>query len=239
MSQQSKDSSGYVDLNYVISDIIVRLRLEPKLKKWVLQTVIDCVRDLVIFHLKGNGVKAVKVSVDPDLNFIDLPSDYIDYVSVGTIINGEVKRFKLNTDIAIPLGIINGLNIKENINIAQEQHYHHHENIEFDIDRKGRRIIFKGCVPNNICYLEYETTGISLNEKTYIPVTYLSTLRAYVDWQNEALKPDNKIKFNTTREKGIIYGQHVIEVIEHENKWTIQECLDVIRGSYRFLQPKS
>jgi hypothetical protein len=240
MSNQSKDTAAYKTISEIAANCIIRLKIDPKNEEWIIQTLIDIIRDLNMFHFKGMGTKPVLLKVDPDLNFVYFPNDYIDWVMIGTIINGQMKPFKYNSNIAIPLTVVCGVNENEYkntlTNIADVQVYgedlHRFSGVEFTIDKKGKRIIFHGRVHNNIVYLDYITTGISLSETTYVPVTWQTCLRNYIDWQNEQFKPDSKIKVFNLTNKERLYKNSAEVVRLFEQKITIAEAISEIRKGF-------
>ncbi len=231
------DTPALVDLDYITNNIIFSLRLDNNLYGWVLQKIINQIRDINIFHLGTKGIKSGKFAVS-DVNTVALPEDYINYVFIGTISNGEKVSYGDNNNIAKTLtescAEDQNKNYSETTDYPIGQHYSITGGvniIDFTIDKKNRRIILRGNITNKEIYMEYISTGISFSEKTLVPIQYYSMLEAYIDYHNEMT--NQKQKNNLLFMKNQKYIDEIKRLREFENRMTLEEFYDAIRQGYQ------
>lgn len=85
----AKDTSGYVNLNYVVNLVLMDMEeYTTAQKKKVLQYAILGFTELNLYVLPSIRVEYLKQNDDFS---VDLPDDYIDYTKIGILVDGAEK----------------------------------------------------------------------------------------------------------------------------------------------------
>ena len=230
------DTSGWVSLKYIVANIKSRLMTDDKFDEYLLQYCIDGITEMNMFHLDISGPKTTVLTIS-DINTVALPQDYIDYLQIGIIVNGQIRTLSLNPQIPIPITMdcgedTNGFSDLIRAYPASPQFGAGggYNVSEYKIDKRGRRIVLQGAVPGGQVIMEYISSGISLSEENYFPRKYLPVIRAYVMWV--LADNDPKVQIQEKMRKGKILQEEVMRVSMSEMP-TISEMVDVIRSGYR------
>jgi hypothetical protein len=231
MSNDSIDLSGWMNIRQILANVKARLRIDDRQDRYLLQYIIDCISELNMFHLDVSGPVSTIIDIS-DINTVDLPSDYIDYLKIGYIVNGKIVTLTHNPSIPIPISGECGEDTNPfpdlSLSIPLVPTYGAgggYNVAEYRIDKKDRRIILQGSVPGSQLAIEYISTGVSLNEETTIPRKYLPAIRAYVVWT--LIENDPKVPMNDKIRKGDLYAQEVSRASMSELP-TLDECMDAI-----------
>lgn len=139
---------------------------------------------------------------------IELPIDCIDYVRIGTPINGLIYTLTRNDNIDMPIGMecgeVTGVDLSTQLPdpplywnwvVTDYSATGGHNFAYYRWDKPNRRIVFKGdCVGRQIV-VEYVTTGINLSGKTWIPREYLQLLKLYLQWQIKLYAGEKDVEY--------------------------------------------
>jgi hypothetical protein len=237
MSNQSIDTAGVVSLKYVLASLKSALSIDDREDERLLQFIVDGVSEINMFHLDISGTKKGMFDIT-QINTVDLPSDFIDYIVIGRVINGRIVSLSRNEALAIPIDIDCGLdaNPYKDAIVDFPKFYHYglgggYNIAEYRIDKRDRRIIISGVVPGSQIYMEYISTGVSLNEETVIPRYAVPVLRAYADWKRTEY--DDKKPLYDKQRKAMMYQFELERADSLVNSMTVDEILDQVYKGYR------
>ena len=155
------------------------------------QFAIDGYRDLNMYHFGSQGVNYSKSTVS-DVKTINLPDDYIGFIRLYLPYNGQEWALTENTDIIKTLTLDGGdytldSDYGEGVDIndgstglygsvgGKNSNY-------YAIDEANRRIHVNLDV-NSELVLVYKSSGISLDDTSYIPIQAEPVIEMYMKWQ--------------------------------------------------------
>jgi hypothetical protein len=191
-----------------------------------------------MFYVDLSGVKTIIIPVDPLLNIVSLPTDFIDYVRIGRALNGRIITLSLNPDMVMPYDEVCALPVNNDTTaalwmptVSQPGLGGGYNYANYRVDKRERRIIFEGVIPGAECYLEYLSTGISLSEKTFIDRRAVETILAFLDWQ--MAENEKGIGSVEKQRKLNIYNGWVQQLTRNIRALTVDEMLDAMRRGYR------
>jgi hypothetical protein len=236
MSNDSTDLSGVITLRQILASVKATLKTDDRDDQYLSQYIIEGLTELNIFHLDIFGSKPAILDIS-DINTVDLPSDYIDYLVIGYVVNGRLVSLTHNPNIPIPISGDCG----EDTNPFPELTTEFPSSPTFGasggyniatytIDKRNRRIIIQGSVPGGQIHLKYITSGISMSEETFVPRQYLPVIKAFVIWT--VVENDPKEPMNNKMRKANIYGDQVRRASSLEMP-SADEILELIRKGYR------
>ena len=103
-----------VTLKYILAQVKHSLQCDDKYDEWILQEIINVVTDMNMFQVKLFGNKTIKCTIT-DINTIDFPIDYIDYVELYyKTLDGIKVPLSYEGRIAFPVSQVCGLQGNEN-----------------------------------------------------------------------------------------------------------------------------
>lgn len=237
MSNQSIDTNGLVTIRYVLASLKSALAIDDREDERLIQFIVDGISEINMFYVDISGTKKGLFPIS-SINTVDLPSDFIDYVMIGRVVNGRVVSLSKNKNLAIPVSEECSLSTNPYSGAITEYPKYHHFGLgggyniaEYEIDKRDRRILISGNVPNSEIYMEYISTGVSVNEETSIPRQAVPAIKAYVIWQ--MTENDDKKPLYDKQRKARIWTQKLEELANSVNAMTIDEILDEIYKGYR------
>ena len=196
-ANQNTQNAAFVDIEYIASQVRLRMGLDNRWHEKILQFVIDGYSELNLNDTIRN-IKTVDLVVDAT-NVADFPRDYVEYVSIAVRFGGRIMPLVLNTNIVAPTTASCGVfdRVTETVtngdfaDKSNDWFYNPRltsytvgggwSNAYYNIDHEGGRIIF---LTENFSGLEvvlqYKSLGIS--DSTIIPRAAIPALRAYVQW---------------------------------------------------------
>lgn len=208
---------------------------------------------LGFFDLQLYAMDRVKTAyLTPNsVGIVNLPSDYVDYVSIGINVQGEMWTLGLNQNL-IGEGdpdINCGALVKEtgqNCYVAPGLQYNFSDHFRgaqyiggvyglggglngdyYKVDKRNRRIILRNNnLGNNKLVVEYISTGVEFCGDTLIPRESLLAIRAFILWQNISAKP--KVPKNEKLYQERLYLREAEKVNELSTLFTKDEYLDTI-----------
>jgi hypothetical protein len=188
-------TSGLITLeNLVEETLAITERPDSDYKKFF-QIAIRGYMDLRI-HVVKEGKKQDVLTIS-DINKVNFPSDFIDFVSIGVVDGGKIWKLSQNNDFIVTTTEVAGVETQdsdegEGVSIPNESVSGYYARggsndkgyyqIEWDKRRIGLINVTKDTV-----ILTYITSGSSLSGTTYIPVKYAPALQSYIAWWSIAL----------------------------------------------------
>lgn len=248
------NSGGFITIRNVVASVMDDLRLyDMKEFEHIKKIVVEGVKKLNIYYLYN--VNVVYLKINDDLT-VDLPSDYVDYVKIGVLDGGKIWALTRDDDMALPRKDECGLNEKINYkgNIASDygeyydlfvDHFRNGEYIAgayynrgginfgyYRIDIERRQIKLSGSVSkDNEIVLEYKSSGVKINDTTYIPLKALWALKAYTHWQ--IVEYDPRVPMNEKERKKQQFFETANELTAIEGSITYDEYTDFVYGISR------
>jgi len=244
------DTPGLISLRHVSNNVLMLTNFDNKFREKITQIVINGLKKLNIFFTKT--YRTVELDVNIDTNTVTLPKDYIDYIQVYIIVNNKIHTLTRCDEIPLPRTEDCGVDTNEHIDIIKQTNpddisindlvingiiEHHYgtsgaENSSYyKIDRERGLIILQGRVTNNLIYLDYVSTGVSMDEQTLIPQECEETLITYTIWQ--MINFDPRVPQNDKIEKERQYKEALKLLIVFQNSFDIDEFKDAMYKNSR------
>ena len=189
-------SSSLVTISYIVSKVKNTLDLDSSKDEQIIELVREGLEKLHRNHLDIFGNETKVFNVDPSLNIVALPKDYVNYVRIGEIQGGEIVNFTVNPNIAMPVVERCGLQVNPFHNHNSHEHFGlqlgavgGYTKVTYKINKQTRQIWFQGRGSNVAKHgehsyyqiiMEYVLTGVSRNSLLAIPVQYVDAAKAYV-----------------------------------------------------------
>jgi hypothetical protein len=229
------DTNAIVTIDYILASVKAYLQVDDKQDELLMQMILDCITDLNIFHADLSGHKTVTMDIS-DINTVDLPEDFVDYIKIGRIINNKIYTLSLNDNLATPhsedCGEDTNPYIQSVYDLPYEQQYGTgggYNCAEYKIDKRNRRIIIGGGVPGSQIIMEYISSGVC--SETVVPRYAVPVIRAYVYWMR--VENDPRVPFNEKERKQNLYVTEMRRLKEFETRLTVDEIMDAIYRGYR------
>lgn len=176
-----------------------------------------------------------------DQGVIDWPVDMIDYVRIGTPIDGTIYTLTRNDSINMPIGMecgeVTGLDNPSQYP-AYTPAYWNWTTTDYSTtggknfayyraDKANRRFVFMGDCTSRDIVIEYVSTGVNLSGKTWIPREYLQLLKLYLNWQLKFYSDDRNVEY-AAREFAIEQSKM------KKFQWAFRpdEFLDMVRSTF-------
>lgn len=172
-----------------------------------LQLLIEGLGEFNIFSSVGK-INWYAGSVGDD-GCIYVPVDFIDYIRIGTPIQGLIYTLTRNENLEMPIGMECGV-VTGAENVTQlptvEPLYWNWTTVDYAstgghnfayyrYDKENRRIVFKGDVVGRSIIIEYITTGINMSGNTYVPREYMQLMKLYLNWQLKLYAGDRDTEY--------------------------------------------
>lgn len=193
------DSTAYVDLDYVVRNLINELGAaqHKRFRNRYLQIAVGGLRELNLYHL--NKFKQQWISVSSTLGTVAWPSDLVKWLAVGYNLNGRFWTLTRDDDIIIPSGTVDN---QDSLNTSRDEN----EDIErstsaafgtrggvnsnyFTVDETNRRFVINGDSISEVLVL-YLSTGLNMSGVSVIPVQAVRALKDFIVWRVTRKKMD-------------------------------------------------
>jgi hypothetical protein len=192
-------TNGLISLENLVEETLAITKRPDSDYKSFFQIAIRGYMDLRI-HVVKQGKKQSVLTIS-DINKVDFPDDFVDFISIGVVDGGKIWRLSPNKDfivvttedgdeetqdenegqgVSIPNESVSGYYARGGSN--NKGYYQ----IEWDKRRIGVINVSEDTV-----ILTYITSGIDVDNTTYIPIKYIPALQSYIAWWSIAL--DNNI----------------------------------------------
>ncbi len=257
-TKQGHIQRGFVTLDQVVKsalmDIGASMERYEQFRHWVIDGYLD-------FHL--DLAQEVKTAYLPLTAWksIELPLDYVDFVQIGVVVNGEIRVFTNDERIALP-----DQNLLESdppepteeeivpdpSNPNKYYFYNWNSRGEdpgqlygltvkgngvgyFKMNPERREIQFSPRVKGDTSiYLEYISDGINPSEKTVVNIYAAKLLKLYAHWQRHKYsKSSNQAEKKEAKDD---YWNEYYKVQNRIQKVSAADVLEVMRDSYRLVQ---
>jgi hypothetical protein len=198
------DTSAIQTLDQIVKGVVLQGGYGMDDWDYVYPHVIDAIRELHMFHT--TKFKISKVFINPDINTVDWPDDYIGEGELGVPTHDGKLRTLTRKDSLIPTTtLINGQEtldstIGEGVKFHRSPSYGYGihggvNNLYYTYDQNNRRFVINGWNPlrDKQLYLSYVSSGV-VDKDTLIPVKYKEAIYYYVR-KHMAEREDRK-KFN-------------------------------------------
>lgn len=229
------DTNALVSLEYILASVKAYLQTDDRQDEFLMQMIADIITDLNIFHADLSGNKTVTLDVS-SINTVDLPIDFQDFVVIGFTVGNKIVSLSYNPRIAIPQTedcgeLTTPYPLSGSQEIPLERHYGAAgiTTMEYKIDKRNRRIILSGTIPNSQVILEYISSGIS--DQTVVPRYAVPTIRAYCFWMR--CFNDPRVAMNDKNDKRELFVSEMRRLKEFETRMTIDEICDAIYKGVR------
>ena len=230
------DTPGWITIEHVVQSYMNEIG-DPDMDNFerFAQIVIEGISDLNIYHFYKVTTYLATVN---DIGVVKLPPDYIDYLVIGRVINGRVEPLGRNDRIALPA--------KETCGIMQDYsgrtagiYYPSWQEYtqgggwaygQYRIDKEKRLIVLQHTqLRGEEIYIEYVSTGISVDGKTMIDRAMLPVVKEYL---NYILIDRSSAPANEKQRAYYMFGEKFKRYSRKRQKVTASEILDAIRSGY-------
>ena len=186
------DTSGWITIKNLTKEILFETDKELSDYKKITHYVINGIRDLSLYHF--DLVKTVKVTCD-DLGIIDMPSDYVNFISLSMADGGLMWTLTRRDDLIRTTSTSEDdesldSDIGEGVEIADGTAYMGYMTVGakndgyFTIDEKEQRFIVRPILTETL-FLQYISSGVDSDDgnATTIPVRIKDALKAYIAYK--------------------------------------------------------
>jgi len=226
------ETNALVTLDYVIKSYLNRKGISSSADYHrYKQILIEGLTDLNLFHTTHYSEYIGKVN---DVNQLSLPNDFVNWIMVAVVINGEYWPLDQNKDIA-----------SEPDNLASTPVFTEHLSSppvigngytrlrrnqigNFKVNKEKRVITFVGDLKNYDIYLHYVSSGIPLSGTTYVSRDLVTVLRDYLDWQLKY--NDDSVSLNATMIAENTFGRSLMKYIDSTDPITIKELYNAFNA---------
>jgi hypothetical protein len=249
----SEHTPGLVTLDYVVAQVLDDIEMydERKIRRY-LNIARKGVMKLQMNVIKD--VRSVILPVDESIKVANYPEDYLFYKKVAVVASGNI--WTLTRNDRIPLITEQECGEEVNENTTQGFYYGYYGYASNSVDRKGsyigrnygadeisniasfrpddprRRFQLQGTIPNNEIILEYVTTSIEVDGKTYIPRIMVDAVVAFVHWQSVVY--NKKVSANEKLYRQQLWKDEALLLAQRKWSMTADEILDAVNtGSSR------
>lgn len=226
----TQDTPALVSLQYILASVKAYLQVDDKQDEFLMQLIMDCITDINVFHADLSGNKTVTLDISA-INTVDLPVDFQDFIVIGYVVGNQIVSLTYNPRLAIPQtqdcaedttpyptsGTVE-LPIARHYGVAGVTTKH------YKIDKRNRRIILSGAIPNSQVILEYISSGLS--NETVVPRYAVPAIRAYCYWMRAFNDP--RVAMNDKNDKRELWVSEVRRLREFETRMTIDEICDAL-----------
>ena len=239
------DTSALISLKQAVSSFFVRSPLDAKFMEKMMVIAVECLSELNIYH--SQQIREAYLDISP-VNIANLPPDFIECATIppSVIIGNRIHPLSLDNNIPLdtaidcgnetnpqPVGITAGSHYPyyRDIDYAGQYGSHPTKNIGFyRIDKSARIIRLRGNITSDKLYLEYLSTGVSLDGETLIPRELMPVIRDYLLWQS--IEHDPSHAANDKERKEQAYNNSMLKYHHWKSSFSIQEFLDTTRRNY-------
>jgi hypothetical protein len=229
------DTNALVSLEYILASVKAYLQTDDRQDEFLMQLIMDCVTDLNIYHADISGSKTVTLDVSA-INTVDLPVDFQDYICIGYCVGNQIVDLTYNPRLAVPQTQdcaidTNPYPLSNNIELPISRQYGAAgiTTKHYKIDKRNRRIILSGSIPNSQVIMEYIGSGIT--NDTLVPRYAVPVIRAYVYWFR--VENDPRVPYNEKERKSHLYVTEMRRLKEFETRLTINEVMDALYSGIR------
>lgn len=226
-------TSGIVDLNYVVSQVMVmKDNFDEKQRRRLLQLAINGLTEFNIFHLGGIERKWLKVN--RTLRTVPLPDDMMKFISVGIPLEGRYWEFTENRSHIMPSGDEELSEERQELQANGLVQYSGfatpggQNDLQYIYDKKNRRLGLITSMDLEEVLVYYKSTGVQMNGQTYISRNVARALIAYVEYYDV-----RRDKRTSEVEKERLYREmngKIFDMRSIENRFTIEQFKDAVRS---------
>jgi len=203
-----------------------------------------------------SSFKAIQILVT-ETGTIDLPPDFVDYLTIGVIASGRVISLTRNTKMGMTSNFNEcgqavlterGTNSRQIPGIFEDAGWYFYnyrngqnlgqifgyggirENEGYRIDRDKGIIQFTSNMVGNSIYMEYASDGLSYDGNTLIHVHAEEALIQWIHWKRMQHRPGTAV--SQTQEAKQDFNQEYKLAKRRMRAFTGQEFLDAVRRNY-------
>lgn len=254
MSTIAPKTAGLVTLRYIVMSTLNRLQdYTLKNYKRFLQIAVECfTEEMAIYHAGvGNEVIYTHMSAAKTVN---LPADFIDWLKIGTSVNGKLRVLtkkdsillpRTFDDTGLPVGNTDGDDTEGISNcIFFSDHFRNGQFIGglyglpggidtayFRVDYENRQIVFSGETERSEIVLEYISSGLKADGSSLVPRQLVAPIRNYILWQ--MVDNDPRISFNEKERRKREYEEAVNALRSLELSFTKDDYLRMCYSTAR------
>ena len=184
------DTAGLISLKHIVSSYQNETGdYSPSSYKRLMQLAIEGFTDLNIFHSPAIKTETLTVT---EINTIDVPEDYVDYVRIGIIVDGSIWTLTKNNNIPLLRSISCGEDVGDADNqVSPRLQYDWHYSFAggtnigmYRYDPEYRRIVLSGNMIGQSVVLEYMSSGVSCSGATWVPREAGEVIKEYMYWKS-------------------------------------------------------
>jgi hypothetical protein len=231
------DTAGVITLKQAVASILNKTKRPESEYHRYEQLVIEGLTELNLYV--RSYPKQTKVDMD-DQGWVDLPSDFVDFVSIGIHHNGQLFTFTRNDKIIVTTSIdslyneyqdeLEGEGVAiDNGQITGFGARGGKNEFYYKWDKGERRIYIAG-FPQQTVFLTYISSGVGFDSPTHIERAVLPALTSYVMWEDA--KYDREIPANQKQLLEYYFHQERRK-LRSLNAPTADEWKDAIYKSYK------
>lgn len=238
VNYKSMDYKGITTFKQIATKYLQRTQRPMSDYKRVVGLAIDGYREVQLFHL---GTVRKKTQYMSDINTIDIPDDYMAFISVSVKYKGREWILTKDGSLISPNEEVNGVPV--NADTIEHEFYRTYgtgggqNDYYYKVEEHNRRIIINGFPRTNVT-LTYKSTGISMTEDTSIPLTAEPAILAFIRWQlaESEAEMQGSVRYNALSVNAERHKQNYIEetrILDSLRGSTIDEIYDAIYSTWK------
>ena len=245
-STPSNQVSGLTDLSYVVAEVQNELNnYSDKTRQRLLALGISIIRDIRIYNQASIQVAYITVN---EAGVVELPRDYIDYITIGVRDNGQLRALTLDETMLLDRAESCGEPTRHMTNYNNDNNGFYNggffggynngvfvptyygisggrNSAYYKVDKTANRIQFDGRLINQEVVLLYKSTGISAN--TAFGWEVVNPVKSGIHYKN--VEFDSNVPMNMKMMLKQEYNEEISKLRAFTQKFTISEYMDVYR----------
>jgi hypothetical protein len=247
MSNQSTPSnqvSGLTDLNYVVAEVQNELNdYSQNQTQRLLGLGISILRDIRIYNQASIQVAYITVN---EAGVVELPRDYIDYITIGVKDHGQLRALTLDENMLLDRSESCAEPTREMTHYSNDNFYNRgffglynngvfmptyygigggRNSAYYKVDKTANRIQFDGRLINQEVVLLYKSTGISAN--TAFGWEVVNPIKSGIQYKR--VEFDLTVPMNMKSLLKEEYNEEIKKLRAFTQKFTLTEYMDIYR----------
>ena len=227
------DTTGLISLKHIVSSYQNETGdYSPSNYKRLMQLAIEGYSDLNIFYSPALKTEYIVVT---DINTINVPEDYVDYVRIGLIVDGSIWTLTKNNNIPLLNSISCGEDDGDTDNqVSPRMQFDWHYSFAggtnigmYRYDPEYRRIVLSGDLIGQTAVLEYISSGVSCSGMTWVPREAGEVIKEYIYWKS-IQRTDSAVSQKELAMRN--YNFALAKYMEMAYSFTVDEFLDAVRS---------
>ena len=164
------DQAAIISLQTIVKRFVLKYKINEDDFVNYLEHAADCLRDLNISHL--SYFKQADLTLD-GVGKVSFPTDMIDFISMGVVINDVFYTFMQSTDLSVPTTAVS-------YGTGDWNKFYYY------IDWPNR-VLYCQSLVSEVVTVRYISSGITSGADTMVPIQCTQVIDAYLRWMQSLM----------------------------------------------------